>query len=366
MRSLFRTQLITIISLILLLLVPNFGLAASLSQLAKQDESYEMSQDQVQAGTNLVPVYYGLRPNNEITPELPAETKADQIAPCTKKFVPNRWSILGKIGVWQWTDVGRWKTDDVGKALQAIGPVEFRIWIGFGGSGTHSIDFEFNWIRNDDIIARAEVSNVQVTGDMIPSAVSANAGLVNQTPFQPNDVFSVYIRCRVDFDGAHVLYGSRAHNSAVVMRSDPLELTEIHGCDEKIKGYYTDAFQVKPNTMGFVAKIDSVELQSVPKMDYENKDGINYRTITWGVDLEPGNYLIEIGISYMGEDNTTIVLMMQEIEIKKKPEPTLFGLPLWLAYLIIIITALIILAIVAKKIYNHRLEKQWLKQMDGQ
>ena len=364
MKLLLKTQILAVIISILFLLLSNHSIAERIVQPEAQDNYSALEDKPLPTASQIVPVYFGLKENNQLSPELPPEGKKDLIAPCPKKFVPARWSVLGFIGTYEWVDVGTWSTEPVNKALQARGIVQFRIWVSYTGTGTPTGNFDFYWRRNEENIAEVTNFPIQFQSNMQPKLVEATSNLFNQTPFQADDVFSLYIRCRNEFDGAQIIFGSREHNSAVVMECNPIDLIEIKMCQGCIKGIYNDVFRVKPTTMTFIAKVDEIELRSVPKIDFETINNMNYQSVTWEAKLDPGIYMVEVGISYMGSDNTTIVSLIQEITIETTPEPTLLGLPLWLAYLIIGLVIIIILAAVAVKLYSIRQEREWLKQMD--
>lgn len=322
-----------------------------------------MDEEPIDLGTQLVPVHFGLRENGVLSPELPRHGKSDSVASCPKKFVPARWSILGNFGQYQWYDVGTWKTDPVKRPLKAQGSIAFRVWVTFTGTGSRTGEFDFIWFRNDEIIAQVVTNDIRFSEDMPPTLYTITTDLSNQTPFETNDVFSVNIRCRNQFDGAKILYGSREHNTAVVMTCDPLNIVKVCAHDNNIKGVYDDIFQVKPNTMTFIAKVDQIQLNTQPKIKTVKIDNKNYRSANWAKEIKPGTYEIEISISYLGNDNSSLVTVAQIITIKAPPEATLFGLPLWLAYPIILIVVLIVVAVVAVKTHSYYEERKWLEQM---
>ena len=330
--------------------------------ISQDDEKYYVLQTSDDAVTKNVDVYFGLRESYGLSPELPLEKQKDYVAPLTKQFVPARWSILKRFGQYQWVDVGTWSTKPVTKALEAQSPVTFRIWLAFTGTGSRSGELELNWRRNEENIARSNL-DFQVSSDMPPSMKEIKAGLVNQTPFQPGDVFSIFIRCRVDFDGAQILFGSREHNSAVVMKCNPLSIVEISACEHTVKGLYSDVFSVSPNTMTFISKVDEIDVKSVPNIDFEVRNNVHYRSVVWENELEPGNYQIEVGISYTSADNETLVTLAQVISIKRKPPETLFGLPPMIAWILIITISVAVLLYVGKKSKDFMDDRKWMKEM---
>jgi len=360
MISIIKTQIYSIIIIFILLFLSGYGLAER--SFSQDDDKYLALQTSDEPVKKNVDVYFGMRESYGLSPELPLEKQKDYVAPLTKKFIPARWSILKRFGRYEWVDVGTWSTEPVSRALEAQSPITFRIWLSYSGSGTQSGELELNWRRNEENIARANM-DFQVGSDMPPTLKEINAGLVNQTPFQPGDVFSIYIRCRVGFDGAQILFGSREHNSAVVMKCNPLSLVEISACQHTIKGLYSDVFSVSPNTMTFISKVDGIDVKSVPNIDFEVRNNVHYRSVIWENELKPGNYQIEVGISYTSADNETLVSLVQVIKIKKAPAETLLGLPPMIAWILIITISLAVLLYGGKKTKDYMDDRKWMKEM---
>ena len=199
---------------------------------------------------------------------------------------------------------------------------------------------------------------------MSPTLVQAEEPLINQTPFKVGDVFSVYIRCRNNFDGAQILYGSQEHLSCVIMYCDPITIIDIQAEKNHISGIYEDIFQVKPNVMTFIGKVDNVILDTNPNIDSKTVDSKSYRTITWEAKLSPGEHNIEVSISYTGADNSTIVTLTKQIKIEKPPEPTVLGIiPLWIFNYIIIPIIIIVIIYSVWKGYNWYQDRKWEKEM---
>jgi hypothetical protein len=359
-----RIHLIVILTLCLLLLLPSFGVAQRVVDEANSSGGNIVTLQDTQVGTRPIPVPFNLLPKGELSPEIPREGKSDQIATCPNGFVPARWSIFGFFGSTQWRDVGTWDTIEVSKALKAVGNVQFKLWVTYTGSGSVTGTFDLYFMREKENIA--EVTNFQVRFEngMSPTLVTAEAPLINQTPFQVGDVFSVYIRCRNSFDGAQILYGSANHLSGVIMYCDPITIVDIHAAKDHVCGLYEDIFQVKPNVMTFIAKVDNVVIDTDPDVGSQTVEGKSYRTITWATKLNPGEHNIEISISYTGADNSTIVSLAKLIKIEKPAEPTILGvIPLWLFNFIILPIILICIAVVIWKGYNIYQDRKWEKEM---
>lgn len=355
MRSLLKTQVLVLLIIISLLSLP----ALASAQRAIQDNQYEYTvlQDQPAVGSSkMIPVSFLMLQSDELSPELPKEGKSDLKANCPNGFVPKRWSVFGMIGNTEWRDVGTWETMEVQKPLQAMGSVEFKIWFSYTGSSSPTGTFDFYWRREEENIAEAKNYNIRFENGMQPRQISVSAPLINQTPFKEGDIFSLYIRCRNNFDGAQILYGSREHASAVVMLCNALEIIKVDACKNHIKGIYDDIFQVKPNVMTYIAKIDNVVIPTLPEIDSAEVNGIHYRSVNWETKVAPGTHDVEVSIAYMGGEN---VSLMKQVKIKKPTEPTIFGIPLWIFYIIVGLIILAIIAGVSIKVYNHYQERKW-------
>jgi hypothetical protein len=148
------------------------------------------------------------------------------------------------------------------------------------------------------------------------------------------------------------------------MYCDPITIVDIHAGKDHVCGLYEDIFQVKPNVMTFIAKVDNVIIDTNPKISSKTMEGKSYRSLTWETKLNPGEHNIEVSISYTGADNTTIVSLAKVINIKKPPEPTILGvIPLWLFYYLILPIILICIAGGIWKGYNVYQDRKWEKEM---
>lgn len=367
MQAKYERQIIAIVISILFLIIPSISMAESFSQPNQQVENANMTfQDEPAQGLpSYVPVELNIRENNQLSPEFPLEGSADSSIVCPNGFTPAWWSIRKRRGSTEWRDVGTWETIRMTKQLQATGLIRFSIWMTFLGDGSPgSSNFEFNWLRNEDTIASVYVPDVDLTSGMDPIEVNAQANLINQTPFEVGDVFKLFIRCQISLDGAQILYGSRPHRSFVMMTCDPIDIMKISACEHSIKGLYSDVFRVKYNEMTYVGIVDHVPVVGFPQFGVENLNEQSYNFVSWEVKLEPGQREVEIGISYVPNNNETLVRQLQIINIPKKVEPTLFGLPVWQAQLIIFLVFLVILLLVVRYAYNRVQERRWL-EMEG-
>ncbi len=360
MRLLLKTQIISFSILILLLFLP--GLCLGEIQDESKSVNHTVLLEPVQSGGNIVPVPIGLKQNKELSPEFPKKDSTDSVVSCPNGFTPAWWSIRKNRGSTEWRDVGTWETPKVNKPLQAQGTVGFAIWVIFRGSGQPTTsNFEFNWLRNDETIATILVEDVNLRSEMNPLKIEANAHLVNQTPFAAGDVFKLYIRCQISLDGTQILYGSREHFSAVIMVCDPIDIVDIKTDKDCIKCIYNDGFQANPNSMTYVAKLDNIIVPAIPELQTETINEMNYRTVTWRINIKPGTHNIEISISYIENDNSTFVTLTKQITIKKEPEPNFLGIPLWIVHTIVVLVAIAIVAGVGLKLRSRYEERRWLE-----
>jgi hypothetical protein len=358
MRSLIKTQILVFIVIITLLTLSYFAMAERNLQFEQEEERIDTLQTPINSGSRPIPVPFYLLQGFELTPELPKEGKSTSIAACPNGFVANQWSLFGFFGTTEWRDVGTWSTEEVMKPLQAMGNVKFRLWFTFTGSGSPTGRFNFFWQRKSENIAEVYDYSIRFESGMQPRMVEVEAPLINQTPFQISDVFSLYIQCRNNFDGAKILYGSREHSSAVVMNCNPIEIIELKACKKEIKVVYDDIFQVKPSVMTFIARVDNIEVDSVAVIGNVQRTDRAYRSATWSTKIEPGSHEIEVSISYLGGDNVSV---SKQIKIKKVEEPNIFGIPLWIFHIIVGLIILAVIAVISIKVYNRYQEQQWLE-----
>lgn len=369
MKTSLKIKLMALFISLLFLLIPGISLAETLPHSNNPyTPSFQEIDEPTAAVPNYIPVELNLRENNVLSPELPPPGSADSSIVCPNGFTPAWWSIRKRRGSTEWRDVGTWETIKVGKQLQATGPIRFVIWVMYLGSGTPGTsNFEFSWLRNDDLIASTRVDDVNLHDGMDPLKIDAQGNLINQTPFEPGDVFKLLIRCQISLDGARILYGSREHRSFVLMTCDPIDVIHVSACDDGIKGLYSDVFRVKYTEMTFIAKVNQQLVTTPPQFGVETIDTRNFNFVHWSIKLEPATYEVEIGISYVPNDNTSVVSKVEQIKITAKKEPTWFGLPVWLAKTIIGLIVLIIVLVIVKVIYNKVQERRWMKDYeDGQ
>jgi hypothetical protein len=353
MSSLLKTQVLGIIIALLLLLISGFSLAEVQDQPEKID-SFNLNQDDEHSSKvpSYLPVKFNMRENNRLSPELPEEGSVDSQVICPNGFSPNWWSLRGRFGSTEWRDVGTWETIRVGKALSATNQVVFRIWVTYLGEGTPgSSNFEFILLRNEDEIAKAS-RDVSLSSGMDPVLVDPTTHLINQTPFEEGDIFKLKIRCQISLDGAKILYGSMIHNSHVEMTCDPIDIYHITGDSHCVKGYYTDMFRVKTTRMGFICRVDKHDVLTPPQFGMETLHQQNLNIVYWEIPLEDGNHEVEIGISYIPNDNTSVVYLTENVEIKPKKVVTILGLEL--SIWILIIEIIILVAIIGTSIYIYR------------
>ncbi len=354
---------------ILFLLMPGICIAETLPREQTSDEiEVEYVQDEQPASLpSYIPVELNMGENNGLNPELPPADAADSAAVCPNGFTPAWWSVRKRRGSTDWRDVGTWQTIRMGKQLQATGIIRFTIWVTFLGSGSPgSSDFEFNWLRNEDTIASTVITNVDLSSGMDPIRLNPQAHLINQTPFEVGDVFKLFIRCRISLDGARILYGSPAHRSFVLMTCDPLDVLEVSACDHGIKGLYADVFKVKYTELTFIARVDKMDVVEMPEFGVENVNNGYFNFVSWPIKLEPRTYEIEVGVSYVPNDNTSVVSKIEQIRIRPKVEPTWFGLPVWLAQLIIGLVVLVVVLVIVKVVHSKIQERRWLKEMESE
>jgi hypothetical protein len=364
----FRIRLLAIIITLTFLLIPSLSLAESVpTKQNDKDNNISVYQEEPSGTPDYIPVELNMRENNQLSPELIPPGTADSSVVCPNGFVPNWWSIRKRYGRTEWRDVGTWETIKISKELHATGVIQFSIWVTFSGSGTPgSRNFEFIWKRNEDRIASVVVNDVPLSSGMEPYEIRTQANLINQTPFEFNDVFKLTIRCQISLDGGRILYGSPAHNSHVMMNTDPLDILEIHGNKNGIKGYFIDVFNVRYTELIFTAQVDGHEVfEPPPRFGLETVNNRNMNFVSWGVKLEVGStYEIVIGIAYVPNDNTSVVTQLLMLKIERPEVPTWFGIPVWQAQIIIAIIVLVVLAVVLKAVYNRYQERKWMSETE--
>lgn len=367
MKSLLKTQTIVILIIFLFLALTTLSMAEPLPQEKKDNIKTDTMEDEPDGYIpSYYPVEFNMMENNGLTPELPHPDATDASVICPNGFVPNWWSVRKRYGRTEWRDVGTWETIRVSKGLRATGAITFSIWVTFSGSGNPGTsNFEFHWIRNDETISTGYRNNVDLESGMEPMRLEVTSHLVNQTPFEEGDIFRLKIRCQVSLDGARILYGSRTHRTLVQMTCDPLNIISVSGCRHSIKALYEDVFRVSYTRMTFTCIVDTIPVITEPTFGVETILNQNYNAVLWEAELRPGTYNVEVGISYLENDNTTMVFLTQELEVKETPIATLFGLPLWQAHLLISIIVLIVLVAITITVYNKYQERKWLAEMDS-
>ncbi len=368
MRLLLKTQIIAIIISILSILLSNLTAAEALTQSPQgAQNTYSITEEPTSNLPTFVPVALNMEENNKLCPEFPEVGATDSMVVCPNGFTPAWWSIRKHRGGTEWRDVGTWETIKVTKALQATGIIKFRIWVTFlGASSPGTCNFEFSWLRNDEVIAQSPVINANLQKDMDPRMLDVQAPLINQSPFEQGDIFKLFIRCAISLDGGRILFGSPEHNTHVEMTCDPIEIVKVTGCQNGIKGLYTDVFKVKYTKLTFIGRVNGKEiLEPPPNFGIETIENANYNYVSWNIKLEPGTHDIEIGISYVGNDNTTLVSSIQPLTVKAIEVPTFLGIPLEIWNYIVAIIVLVIILMIIITVYNKHQEKKWLGEMDN-
>jgi hypothetical protein len=366
MKPIWIIKFMALVISILFVLLPGVSLAEAISQAnqPRPDNSMQPIEEPSNKLPSYIPVNLNMKENNRLSPEMPEPGSTSSSVVCPNGFTPAWWSIRKNRGSTEWRDVGTWETITVGKALQATGLVRFRVWMTFLGSGNPGTsEFQFTWLRNEDTIASTTI-DVELNEE--PRLVDAQASLINQTPFEPGDVFKLFIRCRISLDGARILYGSLQHNTHIQMTCDPFDIYEVSACDHGIKGLYADVFRVKHMSMTFYGKVDQLLIIEPPQYGLETIDNTNLVSVHWEQKLEDGTHEIEFGISYVPNDNTSVVSLIQSVKIEPKKIPSFLGIPLeiW-NYVIYIVVFVIIIASVVM-IYNRHQEKKWLAEFENE
>lgn len=367
MKPMWIIKIIALVISILFVFLPGVSLAEELSIIdqPKPDNSMQQIEEPSNKLPSYIPVNLNMKENNKLSPEMPEAGSTDSSIVCPNGFTPAWWSVRKNRGSTEWRDVGTWETITVNKALQATGLIRFGIWITFLGSGNPGTsEFQFSWFRNEDTIASTTIS-VDLSNGMEPRMADAQANLINQTPFEPGDVFKLFIRCRISLDGARILYGSLQHNTHVQMTCDPLDIYEVTASDHGIKGLYTDIFRVKYTRMTFYGKVDQLLIVEPPQYGLETIDNNNLVSVEWAQKLEDGAHEIEFGISYVPNDNTSVVSLIQSIKIEPVEIPTFLGIPILIWNYIMYLVVLIIIIASAIMIYNWRQEKKWLAEFEN-
>jgi hypothetical protein len=364
MTAVLRIKIIVLVISLLFLPLPGVAMAQGVSDGERNSETLAFQDDHSTYVPNYIPVNLNLKENNGLSPEVAPPDTTDSAAVCPNGYDPIWVGRFFRYGPTNWRDVGTWETRKVGKDLQATGVIRFRIWISFLGSASPSVsEFEFNWWRNEEIIASTTVEQNIRTG-MDPALIDTQGNLINQTPFQAGDIFKLQIRCRINQDGARILYGSQAHDSHVQMTCDPLDLLHVQASKNGIKGLYADVFRVRFNEMTFIGKVDQQIIITPPQFGVEAGEHGTFNYVTWDMKLEPDTYEVEIGIAYVPNDNTSMVFRVEQIKIQEKKEPTWFGLPVRMAQMIIALVILVIVLAIIKVVHNKIQERRWMREME--
>jgi hypothetical protein len=133
-----------------------------------------------------------------------------------------------------------------------------------------------------------------------------------------------------------------------------------------IKGYYSDVFRVKHTKMTFIARVDGKDvLDPPPEFGVEIVHNQNVNFVSWDIKLEPATYDIEIGLSYVSNDNTSVVSTIQSIKIEAKKIPSFLGLPMYIWNYIVIIITLVIILVICVSAYNRYQEKKWIDEFES-
>jgi hypothetical protein len=116
--------------------------------------------------------------------------------------------------------------------------------------------------------------------------------------------------------------------------------------------------------MTFYGKIDDVLIIEPPQYGLETIDNINVVSVSWKQKIPYGSHQVEFGISYIPNDNTSVVLMTHAVKLEKEKEPTFLGLPMWIWNLIVALVVLAIISAIIVKAYNRVQERKWLAEYE--
>jgi hypothetical protein len=237
----------------------------------------------------------------------------------------------------------------------------FRLFITSNDANIGSAQFAFTLRKNNnEVIASTDFTNgVGVDRDEV---VEVSISTIVNLSINAGDKLYLYIDYFVNGDGLNILFDSPGFFSGVELICDALNILTVHGDENGVCVEYSDAFYVSPSKMIFMSIIDEIQIDTLPEHSTTDE---GLRKTHWGYKLKPGDYIVEIRISYGGVDNKTMATYAGGLNIPKEEVIELFGinLEIWIQIIGIVILLIIIAGIVTV-IKRRREEKMMAKYLD--
>ncbi|MFW3145447.1 MAG: hypothetical protein ACMUIE_01385 [Thermoplasmatota archaeon] len=217
------------------------------------------------------------------------------------------WNLL-PIGHVYWQPVGTWSTDPLKGTINLGGKVTVTIFATREeGSGNVNSDFLFEILRGSEPLIQLTTSaNIQ---DGIDNKIEATGWFpaANDTTVEANTQLSLRITARCN-GGAIMKYGSTTVDSGISFGSNALSIKNLFMDRKYITLEYTDAFMAP-----WINLYTQLKVNEIVQPDSQNAVTTQWNTLNrsreliWERDSPPGNYLVEISISYdyTGAQNIT-------------------------------------------------------------
>jgi len=352
-------QILKIASIIVIFLLINLTFISVItSSLARAQED----EDEDPEKQKLQKTIFFLRKGKVLHPESPDPEDAPLMISCPAKTEPLHPILPGKyLRAFVWSAVPfNFESNRVNTPIELGHRVLFKLHFTSTQENIGTVRFRFTLLQSNSPIAKtdtAEYSNLAKDED---GMVTISAGInITGNRLSVGDTIDVHIDYWVNGDGLKIKYDNPIYDSGIEINMNPLRIHDLKATPTSLTAVFHEAFNVRLTKLNFITVVDETPITEVPTFSM-TKDG---RTASWKVDLKEGTHSVRISLSYGGNENETMVTLLQDIKIVIDRPPEFLGITYTNWYLIIFLIATAIIVGIIYKTWKSRREEQELLEM---
>ncbi|UCH89027.1 MAG: hypothetical protein JSV49_12480 [Thermoplasmata archaeon] len=289
--------------------------------------------------------FFYMRQGKVLIPESPEPDDAPKTVSLPPKKEPIHPKAPGRFffqWVWQTLPI-QFETTTANAPVDLGHNVNFKVWFTSTEENLGTIRFRFTLLHNNDPIAQTDVASYS---EDLPKdrdgSVTAGAGInITGSRLDVGDTLEMKIDYLVDGYGLKLKFDNPLYDSGFELEANPLKIRSIHASQDRVTVGYQEAFNVKVNKLTFVTKIDEAPITEAPIFSSSRDGPIVY----WDVNLKAGTHTILVMLSYGSNDNESMVMRTEEVNIVVVKPWEFLGLEAsgwgWLIILIILFAIII-------------------------
>jgi hypothetical protein len=341
-----------------------FLILISLSFIPAIEDASAQPQDDLEDNV-LQKTFFYMRKGKLVHPESPEGEDNPISISCPAKTEPFYPRLPGKyIRKYVWTSLPvNFESNSVNAPVNIGYRVQFNLWFEATDGNLGTIRFIFTLLHNGNPIAQTDSAEYNNLNDGSAASITASAGInITGSRLEVGDTLGMHIDYWVNGDGLYIKYDNPLFDSGFEIEGNPIKINHITATPTRISTNYREAFNVRITKLNFIALIDETPVDELP-LYTSSKDG---PIVYWEHPLQKGTHIITIMISYGSNENESMVIKTQEIEIIVEEPLRFLGLEVntWGRIIILIIIVAIILT--AFRMYRSRREENELLGITNQ